>query len=189
MKLFRLLASEVRAPKRDRPPAIRFPARPRDSQRARLYAAERTAFMRDSACPHAAFGWLPRLEQVRAFVTAVATHPRVTARYPHAVAPGLSILDGLEVRDGRGRRSAAAYLKMHAIAVPTALRMRWVVLHELSHVVTRGVEGDNVAAHGPEFAGHYLVLVQLVFGDAAADRLHAAFRDHRVSVTRLERRV
>lgn len=134
--------------------------------------------MRDSACPHAPYGWLPTLAQLRAYVDAVAQHPDVVRLYPAPGQPGRSLLADLEVKDGRGRRSAAAYVGLHAITVPTALRMRWVVLHELAHVVARLSYADEAdfAPHGSRFAGTYLALVAVMFGPATEARLHAAFQ-------------
>lgn len=179
MRILRLF-ERITAP----PPPARTvrPQRPRDSQRARLYRAERAVFMRDSACPHAAYGWLTTLAQLRGYVEMVARHPEVVRLYPAAGAPARSLLADLEVKDGRGRRSAAAYVGVHAITVPTALRMRWVVLHELAHVIARLEDGaePDFAPHGWQFAGHYLVLVEAVFGAVPADKLRHSFAAHTV---------
>lgn len=159
------------------------PARPRDSQRARVYRAERAAFMADAARPLPAFGWLTSMEAARAFVSAVAAHPQVIARFPLAGKPGLSLLSDLLVTDGRGRRSACAYVDRHAIALPQLFRMRWVVLHECAHIIARARFGyqANYVAHGREFAAVYLDLVQIVFGADAHARLATAFAAHGVS--------
>jgi len=160
-----------------RPARTMSPRRPRDSQRARLYRAERAAFMRDSACPHAPYGWLTGLAPLRAYVEMVARQPEVIHFYPAPGQPDRSLLTGLEVKDGRGRRSAAAYVGLHAISVPTALRMRWVVLHELAHVIARLAYGHEAdfAPHGWRFAAVYLELVRAVFGVEGEARLRAAF--------------
>lgn len=183
MRILRLFERIAAPPPPARPTR---PQRPRDSQRARVYRAERAVFMRDSACPHAPYGWLPTLAQLRSFVAAVAQHPEVIRLYPAPSHPGRSLLADLEVRDGRGRRSAAAYVGLHAITVPTALRMRWVVLHELAHVVAR-LENDtepDFAPHGWQFAAHYLALVEVIFGPAPADALRQSFAAHAVRWTR-----
>jgi len=140
--------------------------------------------MADSALPLRPYGWLTSLAAARAFVGHVAAHPAVVARWPDPARPDRSLLAGLEVTDGRGRRSAASYIGRHAIALPVRYRMRWVALHECAHVIARALHGaePGYAPHGAEFAGAYLALCGLVLGPDAHSRLAAAFRAEAVRV-------
>lgn len=55
-------------------------------------------------------------------------------------------------------------------------RKEWVLLHELAHTLTP----SRYAAHGREFAGILLFLVQQVMGKAEADKLREQFKAHKV---------
>jgi putative metallohydrolase (TIGR04338 family) len=184
VRLLRSLFAEPRRAAPARPAAAANPQRARDSQRARVYRAEHAAFMADSALPLRPYGWLTSLAAARAFVGQVAADPAVVARWPDPTRPGVSLLDGLAVTDGRGRRSAASYIGRHAIALPVRYRMRWVALHECAHVIARALHGaePGYAPHGAEFAGVYLALCGLVLGPDAEARLATAFRAEAVRV-------
>jgi putative metallohydrolase (TIGR04338 family) len=108
----------------------------RDTQRCRVYAWERAAVASghwepcfdslDTAQNWANQVW--RSERGRLGLGGVAP-PEV--RRPH-----------------RGQRRALAYHHAHAITLPRWARSRWVVLHELAHLLTPGG-----APHGPRFVG------------------------------------
>jgi putative metallohydrolase (TIGR04338 family) len=55
-------------------------------------------------------------------------------------------------------------------------RKEWVLLHELAHTLTP----RDKSAHGKEFAGILLFLVQQVMGKAEADKLREAFKKNKV---------
>jgi len=55
-------------------------------------------------------------------------------------------------------------------------RKEWVLLHELAHTLTPW----QAPAHGREFAGILLFLVQQVMGKAEADKLRKAFKKNKV---------
>lgn len=141
-----------------------FSARPRDSQRSRLYAAERAAF------GHAID--LFSITEVERYVERVWSMKRVQGAFPN-----LGFLP--RVDDGRGRRSACA--SDRAISVPRALRMRWVIVHELAHIIAgREFGRRNIAWHGWQFAQTYLRLARLVLGVEAETALKAQFKARRV---------
>lgn len=164
------------------PPSKLGVKRPRDAQRTRVYRAEQAAFMHDLTRSEGAFGRLKGLEGAHAFVRETARHPATIAAYPHPSLAGCSILEGLEITDGRGRRSAGAYVDRHAIALPTRFRMRWVALHECAHIIARTLHASepDYAPHGHRFAGVYLGLVSIMLGDDAQARLLKAFEFGRV---------
>lgn len=60
---------------------------------------------------------------------------------------------------------------------PDSIRA-FVVVHEVTHAIE-----DVGAWHGPEFARAYLALVEKAFGFEARERLGAAFRKHKVRST------
>jgi len=145
--------------------------RPRDSQRARLYAAERTAFGDPRACP----ARLATLRELCAYVDQTLGDAWFEAEFGRFAS--------VRVKDGRGTRHAySAYdLRSRALLLsfPRWARTRPVVLHELGHAASARRHGV-IAAHGPEFAGVFLGLVRRFLGPDAAGRLAAAYRSHRV---------
>lgn len=84
----------------------------------------------------------------------------------------------IEVRDGRGRRRAAAF-GTYAITLPRWARNTTTVLHEIAHCLTPRDPG-----HGAEWARCYLMLVQHFLGRAAAAALRASFKAHGVRYAR-----
>jgi predicted nucleic acid-binding Zn ribbon protein len=119
----------------------------------------------------------------------------------------------LTVKDGRGRRRGAASSFSNTIKMPKWTRLKWYIMHELAHIATDylhnfhydeddedgggwpgytdpetglGTLTQNVAHHGPEFAGIYLYLLRELVGAQAHDKLQAAFEETRVKDTPAE---
>jgi putative metallohydrolase (TIGR04338 family) len=137
-----------------RPPP---PRRPRDSQRARVYRAER-------AVPDGRR--LPTVGDVQRYVD------RVTASALwRRLVPDRS---RVEVRDGRGRRRAGSYVGLPAIAVPRVHRRERHVLHELAHQLADATGDPAEPAHGWRFAAALLLLVRERKSPETADALRAA---------------
>ncbi len=138
---------------------------PRDSQRAKVYKAERTVW-NDADYRHddikAAIAYV---ERVRA--------SELVKRY----APELSRRP-VEVGDGRG--AARAKGGFFGISLPHWARTEFIILHELAHVAISRRHGINVAGHGWEFCDVYLRLVRTMLGVEAHDRLRDAFKAHGV---------
>jgi len=128
-------------------------SRARDSQRSRVYRAEREAFDFD--------GPLMSLGECVDLI-----HLAFARYFPGSRVP--------LVADGRGRRRAGG--SSSRISLPRWSRLRWVVLHETAHAVIP----PRAAWHGPEFAGCYLRLVRRFMGTEAAGRLRASYVAHRM---------
>ncbi len=140
---------------------------PRDSQRQKVYDAERTTPMWDEA----KFETLGELEVWLKGIMARAWFKR---RWP--------TFRELRVMDGRGRRHACGEgsgISSHPIVgyikMPLWARTRIVALHELAHCLIVG----NVAPHGREYCKVYAELVQFGMGKDDSDALKKAFRAHR----------
>lgn len=138
----------------------------RDYQRSRVYLAERAAFHEKGMLPE-----YKTVEQVQAFTD------RVTASKLWRTHRPFSQGCWVDVVDGRGSRKARA-LTPHAIAMPKWSRRRWVILHELAHCLAPWSE-----QHSWRFCQMYIALVSRFLGRAAAARLRAEFRRHRVRYT------
>lgn len=148
----------------------------RDSQRKKLYTAERSVFGGNASTARVGVP-LPTVEDVEKYVDKVMSR-KVVKRYFRT--------DPVKVADGRGTRWAFAR-GSSKINIPRWARTEWVVLHELAHILdTRDQRkvGDRRAAHGWQFAGTYLFLVRTMLGKDAAADLKASFRKHRVKFTK-----
>lgn len=84
------------------------------------------------------------------------------------------------VKDGRGRRTAAADLYSNTIMMPRHSRCERTVIHELAHILTSLTDGSNVAPHGTAFAYNMLQLTRRFRGDDIANGLRTAYKEHGV---------
>lgn len=151
-------------PKKFRGEWIAVPVR--DSQRARVYKAEREAFGED-------YGGLI---DKGSFKSAVRFVRKVEATKTWAKLLGYSnltpVYPGLEVKDGRGTRIARG--GRYTLNLPTWARSKLVILHEMAHAATPGMQ------HNWPFCDVYLALVGMFMGDAARKRLQECFKKHKV---------
>jgi len=122
---------------------------PRDSQRQKLYDAERANGLWTRWDNH-------RLETValmQAYANALFTHPDIRAKY------GIHVRKFVEVKDGRRCRRALGgrdWVKM-----PRWSRSKAVLCHELAHSITTRLYDNGVAAHGAFFCEAFLDLVKV----------------------------
>lgn len=137
--------------------------RPRDTQRSKLYAAEREAFGQ----PKEELS----LDTTVAFVRQVWRSPWTARKFQIA-----RYSEPPYVADGRGTTAARGSLRR--LNLPRWSRNKVVILHELAHALTW--HRETFAAHGREFAAVFLELVSHWLGVDAAKRLRAAFRAKRV---------
>ena len=149
--------------------------RNRDSQRSKVYAAERAAF------PETEYPADLELEFIRAKLKQIWKNDFIRERFALWPNPPL-------VKDGRARRSA--YGGPDEQGYPRWSRKLWVVLHESAHSIhlqgqgMLGSEDENDAFHSPRFCFIYLTLVERFMGFEARERLGAEFRKHRVKIGR-----
>ncbi|CAM3043509.1 TIGR04338 family metallohydrolase [Skermania piniformis] len=162
-------------------------ARPRDVQRSRVYDAEqllRTLFDHADAVPGRtieAYGTRLTLPVERRFGSVAAVQDYtdrllaltwVGARWPRAAI-------AVRVRARAGHRAAHYEPDTSTLALPEQGRAaRWalrelVVLHELTHHLDSAPATH--AAHGPEFCGRQLELVDEVIGAEAAFLLRTTY--------------
>lgn len=152
----------------------------RDSQRKKLYTAER-AFWKTHSCytykPDFNNGGLQELIQQ---VGAIWNDPMVQKAFPELV--GWRV-PKVKYKRGRGAHAAPFF---HEVAFSRDTCQPWVVLHELSHIIHAELARNNAdvpqADHGPEYAAVYLYLTELSYGFEARQGLSAAFAQGRVKV-------
>jgi len=146
--------------------------RVRDSQRSKVYKAEREAF---ANCNATMFREDYSLRECQQFADRVA-HSKTWAGLPDSpwVTRGSEPWTKVYVKDGRGSPRARA--RMNTVMVPTWARNKPTMIHELAHVATPG----GVGAHGPEFCRNYIALASRFLGERVATELKKAFRRNRV---------
>lgn len=111
------------------------------------------------------------IPSVQAYVDAVLSLIGVVTHWP-GVGP-------VRVRERRGTGRAHYAEGVIALPISGAVGERWaaresIVLHELTHHLVAHAH-PAVAAHGPQFCGEEIHLVEIVLGPEAALLLRAAF--------------
>ena len=145
---------------------VNLDGRMRDSQRSKVYEAEKGL--------DAFYG--PRLswEATQAFARRVVRESKSWGNWDTGAR-------WIEVRDGRGRSNAGGCSRY--IAMPRWSRTRLVIIHELAHTCQhRSRYPYEDAAHGPVFARIYLDLVEEFLGREVSSELALAFRKCKVRV-------
>ena len=146
---------------------------PRDSQRSRVYKAEREAFKGHVNLDYI----LPSLESCEKYARHVAQLKRISrieyapAHYSHKLKAGWTPT----ISDGRGSPRARALGSV--IQLPHWARKKWVILHELTHLL---VPWHIRPSHGWEFCATYLKVVLYAEGREAHDLLKASFKKHKI---------
>lgn len=139
--------------------------RPRDSQRQRLYDAERAIFGTHGG----------RSFRSIADISAYVREVEASALW-RELGERVGLDRWVEVKDGRGSPRSRAGGR--TIKIVRGHRFELVVLHELAHLVT----SRRFAAHGPEFVRNYISLVDAFAGSAAARALEDSCGRHGVAV-------
>jgi putative metallohydrolase (TIGR04338 family) len=134
----------------------------RDSQRSKVYEAERVIWHRGVQ--------FSNLQEVDAYVQRICK-----SAYWRKLRGAYYV----KVKDGRRRRSACAF-DWGTIALPRWSRQEAVILHELTHTLVNFNNDRNVAWHGKEFASTYLKLVKRYMGKEAHAMLKQSFKDNHV---------
>ena len=136
----------------------------RDSQRSKVYKAERVLGDGDIR--------LETVDEITAYLNKLMNSAWYQRRWPNATA--------IRVKDGRSRRRAGASRMPWGgeITMPVWSRNRYLVLHELAHIV-RPVKPD-MSAHDRDFCKVYLELVKHGMGREAWEKLRTSFKAHRV---------
>lgn len=155
--------------------------RPRDSQKSKLYRAERHAFLSgDMAFFQHDLHAFPDLKACRLFALRVVQSKTVRRWWPHTTR-----ITDVYVGPGKGARIARGsydWSRSEArLKLPRWSRNKPIILHELAHSISEVNAGPGQRpAHGREFAGILLKLVGLFIGREAKKRLLAAYKKYQV---------
>lgn len=143
--------------------------RPRDRQRSRVYAWERSCVRLARRRPAQPAPNLADLQALQLWLDPIWRSERARYGLPGAPSPRV-------VRPHRGQRRALAYPQTHVMSFPVWARTPWNVLHEVTHLLV-----PNAEAHGPRFVG---VLIGLLTRHAEQDpdELLASAEAHGVKV-------
>ena len=144
-------------------------SRARDSQKTRLYEAERKAAL------SLGVDWYSQPQipngEVQAWVDKAMDTRAIRSRWG-----SVHITVTL-----KSNGSAYGYSEQNRISLPPWARNPWVICHELAHVLHQRSPGTrDQASHGAEYAGVYLFLVGALIGDDARKALLAAMREKKV---------
>jgi putative metallohydrolase (TIGR04338 family) len=137
-------------------------SRVRDSQRTRLYTAERVIRKQGRT--------FDSIEEIQAYVDRLTASAWWKRRYPErkiTVVP-------------KHHGAATAWSWRSRIEMPRWSWCEAVVLHEVAHIATDRKYGSSAAAHGREYARTFLELVRHKMGKDAGADLKASFTEHRV---------
>ena len=125
------------------------------------------------------------MEQLEDYLWSVLENRYVQSKYPIA----REIIAGtkkLKVSAGQGHRRAITKREpdFTRVTFPRKMRCKWVVLHELAHVLTPW----EYAGHGREFCRTYLHLIKLFFGEETQNKLKAAMKKHKCKYSKTHTR-
>jgi putative metallohydrolase (TIGR04338 family) len=147
--------------------------KPRDSQRQRLYDAQRLAGFYDT-------GEVMTIKEAQKFVNQVLSHKKTRQlhgkyRFQFSIYPTKII-----VEPGSGNHATMRHRDwqvVRLIRLNKFGRNKFIILHEIAHHITWGRE-----SHGPEFADVLLQFTTRYLGKPEADKLANAFNEKRVRV-------
>lgn len=146
--------------------------RERDSQRSKVYAAERASIQ----------GMGRRgmtIEECQEYVNRVTHTKWFVGRWG----------TGWRVKVKHGRNGGTAYGGSWGyMTLGVWARCEPVILHELAHHIVTDTYGEYVAWHGWQFAETFLALVKHHMGAEAADALKAAYKEHNVKFRKPRKR-
>jgi len=143
--------------------------RARDSQRSKVYRSER--FLQVGGNRY------ETVSEMQAYVDKLVQSAWFRRRWPTLTR------NGIEVRDGRGRRIACAERSWGRLIIrmPMWSRSEAVILHEVAHHCSDEAHGTmGVAAHGWQFASTLHELVAHKMGKEKGDALKKSFRENKV---------
>ncbi len=138
---------------------------PRDAQLARLYAAEDQvkASLRDP---------LPTIAEMQAFVDGMLRSRWMQNYFGSRMLTPITVLG----KRRQWQRNANAHSFRSEISMSKELRSKFVVIHEVCHILTERFHGQNMTeSHGPEFATFELMLVNHFLGAEDCQVLLGAF--------------
>jgi len=147
--------------------------RQRDSQRSKMYAAEKLFEQYHS---YYGVGTLPTVPIIECYCDELLEKAWFKKEFP--------FLKKVDVECGRARRRAACYPSSYVegypteavIYMPRKFRNEVVTLHEVAH----GLTLSEVPWHGWQFAKIYLYLIRKTFGVEAEDCLKRCFKIKKV---------
>jgi putative metallohydrolase (TIGR04338 family) len=145
----------------------------RDSQKGKLYNAEGTAF-----------GYTQRnfssIREVQAYSNSVTS----SLWWRRLGGPKFVLVKKTRIDSGY----STAWAHRNEIHITQSHFNKWVVLHELAHIVMWHL-AKNRPAHGPDYALVYSRMVEEFLGDEQRQKLSVAFEKYGVRANSDDRRV
>jgi hypothetical protein len=147
--------------------------KPRDSQKQRLYDAQRLAGFYDT-------GEVMTIKEAQKFVTQVLSHQRTKKLHEKYRFQFSNYPSKIVVESGSGNHATIRnrnWETVRLIRLNKFGRNKFIILHEIAHHITWGRE-----SHGAEFADVLLQFTTRYLGKPDADKLANAFNQKRVRV-------
>lgn len=146
----------------------------RDSQRQKVYDAEKIAFGYVAGGEPDARYDVGGIDGAQALIDAVFASEFLREKYDcRRAAP--------RVVQGHGNRDRGCFKrKKNEIHLPRWTQQKWYVLHEAAHALTQEIPRDVEPAHGVTFAKCYVDLVRVYMSRFHALSLEAAYMEKRV---------
>lgn len=139
----------------------------RDSQRSKVYAAERAALAKFASPPFATHA------DAQGYVDRLLASAWWKRRWPE--------VRKVKIKTGRGCYSSGGSITLNS----WGLTQEYVILHELAHEIIWATIGHTkTPAHGRDFCRFYLELVGHKMGEADRKALKAAFQEGKVKHTK-----
>lgn len=155
---------------------------PRDSQRSKLYAAERSFFSSSTYRELHTDPWRHTPSEVEARWRQLLESSWFRRKYGYYY---------VRLEFIGQRHSGSSGGGSHGwVSLPSDVNRGkwcwadWYLLHELAHNITTNDHGDTVAAHGPEFMAIYLELLGHWLGRDVVKEFKVTLRQHKVRYTR-----
>lgn len=150
------------------------PGRVRDSQRSKLYAAEKAAYRWTHGELDPRFD-VGSIEGAQKIVEAVWASQTILNEYVGTRARNVPL-----VVPAHGKRLNGCYQPdTNEIHLCREAGLKWYVLHEAAHALVPGT--STRAWHGREFAACYLHLVRVYMGRGWSEVLEREFKNHGVA--------
>ena len=147
--------------------------KPRDSQKQRLYDAQRLAGFYDT-------GEVMTIKEAQKFVNQVLSHQKTKKLHKQYAFLASVYPSKIIVEAGSGNHATMRnrnWETVRLIRLNKFGRNKFIVLHEIAHHITWGRE-----SHGAEFADVLLQFTTRYLGKPDADKLANAFNEKRVKV-------
>jgi putative metallohydrolase (TIGR04338 family) len=117
---------------------------------------------------------------VQAFIDHVSARVLFKKKYPLYETVQVVLRPGKRARRAYATSEEVNGVTVHSITLPRVYRRKWVILHEMAHILNNLHTPDPKAPHGWQFCLIYLDLVTRGMGSPSKKALKQAFKANNV---------